>query len=98
METTINFTFTVQELTLPSGCIIEDAEFETSGRVVDNGIGAYEFWGATGNDVRYEYEADEIQYLGETNQEEVDQYINSNWDTLNDIAHEDAYSNNFYYD
>jgi hypothetical protein len=58
----------------------------------------YEFWGATGNDVRYEYEADEIQYLGETNQEEVDQYINSNWDTLNNIAHEDAYSNNFYYD
>jgi hypothetical protein len=98
METTINFTFTVQDLTLPSGSVIEDAEFETTGRVVDNGIGAYEFWGATGNDVRYEYEADEIQYLGETNQEEVDQYINSNWDTLNNIAHEDAYSNNFYYD
>ena len=98
METTINFTFTIQDLTLPSGCVIEDAEFETTGRVVDNGIGAYEFWGATGNDVRYEYEADEIQYLGETNQEEVDQYINSNWDTLNNIAHEYAYSNNFYYD
>jgi hypothetical protein len=39
METTINFTFTVQDLTLPSGSVIEDAEFETTGRVVDNGIG-----------------------------------------------------------
>lgn len=98
MDMTINFTFTVHELVLPSGCIIYEAEFETSGRVVDNGIGHFEFWGATGYDVRHEYEADEIQYLGETNEQEVAQYIESNWNELSDIAHEDAFNNNFYYE
>jgi len=98
MDTTINFTFTVLELILPSGCVIKDAEFETTGRVVDNGIGAYEFWGATGNDVQYEYEADEFIYLGKTNYQEVMKYIENNWDDLNNIANENAHSNNFYYD
>lgn len=38
-------------------------DYKVTGKWVDNGIGAYEFWGARGNDVRMEVEKESVEIL-----------------------------------
>lgn len=47
------------EYTLADGRVV-CVRFEAEYNVVDNGIGAYEYWGAKGRDVRLEHECEDI--------------------------------------
>jgi len=94
----IDFYFTLHELEPVKGLFVHEAHFYTKGYVTDEGIGQYEFWGFHGVDRHYVFEPEEIIYTGTELKKEVDEWINSSWDTLCKIASETAESEGYIYE
>lgn len=61
---------------------LQDVEISARAQYVDNGIGAYEFWGQKCNHSDYRWEIDEVQWdmekYTDTQNAEIETYINKN--------------------
>jgi len=96
MGNKISFEWEVAELFLDNGEVMNDVRFWTSGEFYDDGIGEYEWWGATYRQTHFVYEAHEIEYHGQINQNLIDKYIQDHWDELESQADSIARENEFF--
>jgi hypothetical protein len=78
--------FTMPTITLPDGTTINCAKFKADVGMVDYGIGSYEYWGEQCSQQDLQPEVFEFHYLGDDYTDEIYEWIDNNFDEIQDVA------------